>query len=129
MICAKLIARVTIELLPRQYLHVASRKLAEKLDTELGKRVVLMSQDPDNEIADRGFRVVGLFEANLELHEETYVFAGKATLQKMLGIEDQVTEVAVLAADYRNVNDETEQVRALMTGDVEVPPCLISRVT
>jgi len=101
---------------------IVGRKLAEKLDTELGKRVVLMSQDPDNEIADRGYRVVGLFEANLELHEETFVFAGKATLQKMLGIEDQVTEVAVLAADYRNVNDETEQVRRLMTGDVEVLP-------
>ena len=101
---------------------IVGRKLAEKLDTEVGKRIVLMSQDPDNEIADRGYRVVGLFEANLELHEETYVFAGKATLQKMLGIEGQVTEVAVLAADYRDVTDETEQVRRLMTGDVEVLP-------
>jgi len=101
---------------------IIGRKLAEKLDTELGKRVVLMSQDPDNEIADRGYRVVGLFEANLELQEEIFVFAGKATLQKMLGIENQVTEVAVLAADYRDVSDETEQVRALMNGDVEVLP-------
>ena len=47
--------------------------------------IVLMSQDPDNEIADRGYRVVGLFEANLEQHEEAFVFAGKATVQKMLG--------------------------------------------
>jgi hypothetical protein len=42
---------------------VIGRKLAETLETELGKRVVLMSQDPDNDIADRGFRVVGLFSA------------------------------------------------------------------
>ena len=101
---------------------ILGRKLTEKLDTELGKRVVLMSQDPDNEIADRGYRVVGLFEANLELQEESFVFAGKATLQKMLGIEGQVTEVAIIAADYRNVDDETAQVRTLMTGDVDVLP-------
>lgn len=101
---------------------ILGRKLADKLDTELGKRVVLMSQDPQNEIADRGYRVVGLFEANLELHEETFVFAAKETLQKMLGIEDQVTEVAVLADDYRNLDAVTEQVRALMTTDAEVLP-------
>jgi ABC-type lipoprotein release transport system permease subunit len=72
---------------------VIGRKLAEKLDTETGKRIVLMSQDPDNEIADRGFRVVGLFSANLEAYEETMVFAGKATVQAMLGIGDQVLHI------------------------------------
>jgi len=101
---------------------ILGRKLAEKLETEIGKRIVLMSQDPDNEIADRGFRVVGLFEANLELYEEMYVFAGKATLQKMLHIEDQVTEVAILASGYRDVTSLTLQVRALSGDDTEVLP-------
>jgi len=101
---------------------ILGRKLAEKLETEIGKRVVLMSQDPDNEIADRGFRVVGLFEANLDLYEEMFVFAGKATVQKMLHIEDQVTEVAILASDYRNVEPLTLQVRALSDDDAEVLP-------
>jgi ABC-type lipoprotein release transport system permease subunit len=82
---------------------VIGRELAEKLDTELGKRIVLMSQDPDNEIADRGYRIVGIFEASLAIHEETMVFAGKETLQGMLGIDDRVSEIAVLGDDYRNV--------------------------
>jgi len=101
---------------------IIGRKLADKLDTELGKRIVLMSQDPDNEIADRGYRVVGLFEANLEQVEEAFVFAGKSTLQKMLGIENQVSEIAVMAADYRDLEGLTEQVAALAGGDVEVLP-------
>jgi ABC-type lipoprotein release transport system permease subunit len=101
---------------------VIGRKLADRLDTEIGKRIVLMSQDPDNEIADRGYRIVGLFEANLEQVEESFVFAGKSTLQKMLGIEDQVSEVAVLGTDYRDLERLTEQVATLAGGGVEVLP-------
>ena len=82
---------------------VIGRKLAETLNTEVGKRIVLMSQDPDNEIADRGFRVVGLFRANVSSFEEQYVFTGKATAQGMLRIGDQVSELAVLGDDYRDV--------------------------
>ena len=99
---------------------VIGRKLADTLDTEVGKRIVLMSQDPDNDIADRGFRVVGLFHANVEAFEETYVFAGKKTLQNMLRVGDRVTEVVVLGEDYRNVEDEYAAVLALVDGGVEV---------
>jgi len=53
---------------------VIGKKLAATLNTEIGKRIVLMSQDPDNDIADRGFRVVGLFEANIKAFEENYRF-------------------------------------------------------
>jgi ABC-type lipoprotein release transport system permease subunit len=101
---------------------VIGRRLANKLDTELGKRIVLMSQDPDNEIADRGYRIVGLYEANLERYEESFVFAGKSTLQKMLGIEDRVSEVAVMGGDYRDLEGLTERVALLADGDVEVLP-------
>jgi ABC-type lipoprotein release transport system permease subunit len=101
---------------------VIGRKLAEKLDTETGKRIVLMSQDPDNEIADRGFRVVGLFSANLEAYEETMVFAGKSTVQAMLGIGDQVSEIAVSGDDYRNVNSLLRDVQAISGDGVEVLP-------
>lgn len=82
---------------------VIGLKLAERLDTQLGKRVVVMSQDPDNEIADRGFRIVGIFDSDPDGHEEAFVFAGKATVQKMLGIGDRVTELVFLGDDYRNV--------------------------
>jgi ABC-type lipoprotein release transport system permease subunit len=60
-----------------------------------------MSQDPDNDIADRGYRVVGLFEANLEHQEELF-----------------------MAADYRDLEAETGHVRVLVGDDVEVLPWL-----
>ncbi len=99
---------------------VIGQKLASTLETELGKRVVLMSQDPDNDIADRGFRVVGLFSADVEAYEEQYVFAGKGTVQELLGVGDRVTSIVVLGDDYRNVEPVYEKVRALVDGGVAV---------
>ena len=101
---------------------VIGRKLADKLDTRLGKRVVLMSQDPDNEIADRGFRIVGIFDSDPDSLEETFVFAGRATIQKMLGIGDRVTEVVFLAADYQNIEPLYRKVSELAGPDVDVEP-------
>jgi ABC-type lipoprotein release transport system permease subunit len=63
---------------------VLGAKLADTLETEVGKRVVLMSQDPDNEIADRGFRVVGLFHAEMEATEESYCESGTVSPRSYL---------------------------------------------
>ncbi len=101
---------------------VLGRKLALKLETEVGKRIVLMSQDPDNEVADRGYRVVGLFAANLVAHEEAYVFAGRETVQKMLRIDDHISEIAVMGDDYRIVEPLLAKVRAAMSEEDEILP-------
>ena len=99
---------------------VIGAKLAETLETAVGKRVVLMSQDPDNEIADRGFRVVGLFHANMEVYEDTYAFIGKRTAQKMLRIGDTVSEVVFVGSDYRNVEPVYDKVSAAVDDSVKV---------
>jgi len=82
---------------------VLGRKLLERLETRLGKRVVLMSQDPENNVADRGFRIVGVYKAKLEGQEEAFIYVGKKIAQKMLNIQGQVSEIAVQGRDYRNV--------------------------
>jgi ABC-type lipoprotein release transport system permease subunit len=96
--------------------------LADILETEVGKRIVIMSQDPDNEIADRGFRIVGLFKSKLEAYEKTMVFAGKATAQKMLKIDDRVNEIVVMGNDYRKVDSILQQVMEITDDSVEVLP-------
>ena len=101
---------------------VIGRKLADKLETELGKRIVIMSQNPDNEIADRGFRVVGLFEANMDAIEEGFVFVAKQTAQTLLEVPDQVTEVFALGDDYRDVDVLLSQMSVLRENGVLVQP-------
>ncbi len=83
---------------------VIGAKLAERLETSLGKRIVVMSQDPDNDVVDRGVRIVGIYEARLEATEERHVYFGLETLQIMLRVGDQVSEVAVTASDYTGVD-------------------------
>jgi ABC-type lipoprotein release transport system permease subunit len=99
---------------------VIGAKLAGTLETRVGKRVVIMSQDPDNEIADRGFRVVGLFHANMESYEDSFVFIGKHTAQELLHIGDTTTEAVFVGDDYRNVEPVYEKVAAAVDGSVTV---------
>jgi ABC-type lipoprotein release transport system permease subunit len=101
---------------------VVGAKLLERLETDLGKRVVIMSQDPDNNIADRGFRIVGVYRADLENLEETFVYAGLSTTRKLLRLKDQVSEIAVTGPDYRNYGDLYAHIAAAAGPDLEVLP-------
>ncbi len=101
---------------------IVGRKLVEKLETGLGKRVVIMSQDQENEIADRGFRIVGIFESKLAQYEEGFVFSGEAVIQELLGVGNAVSEVAILGSDYRDVEDLYRSIDAAAGDGVEVLP-------
>ena len=101
---------------------VIGRKLAETLETRVGKRIVIMSQDPANEIADRGFRIVGLFEAKLQSIEEGFVFVGMDTAQTFLGIGDRVHEISVLGADFRALDPLYQSVAAAAGSELRVMP-------
>lgn len=75
------------------------RTLAERLETGVGRRVVLLGQDARNEIADRGFRVVGIYDTEPDSIETAYVFVGRTVAQAMLKIGEDVSEVAALTQD------------------------------
>ncbi len=99
---------------------VIGKKLMERLETRLGKRVVVMSQDPENNIADRGFRVVGVYEADLESREESFVYAGRDVIQTMLGMGSNVSEIAILGHDYRTPESLTLSIHDVIPADQEV---------
>jgi ABC-type lipoprotein release transport system permease subunit len=91
---------------------ILGRKLAERLETRLGKRVVLMSQNPANEIAERGFRVVGIFDAKMEDTEMQFVFLGRQIAQKMLGMGDNISELGILSHSRNQLDDLLQQLRS-----------------
>jgi len=83
---------------------VIGAKLAQRLETRLGKRVVIMSQDPDNNISERGFRIVGIYHAEMPGIEEFNVYAARGTLQKLLKIEGLVSQIIIIDEDYRDID-------------------------
>ncbi|MCP4074751.1 MAG: ABC transporter permease [Gammaproteobacteria bacterium] len=101
---------------------VIGAKLAERLETRLGKRVVVMSQDPDNNIADRGFRVVGIYKAKMDSLEELNIYAGLTTVQKLLKLEDKVSEIAITGKDYRHVENWFSTIKLVAGQTVQTLP-------
>jgi len=99
---------------------VIGKKLMQRLESRLGKRVVLMSQDPDNAIADRGFKIVGVFRADLESFEESVVYAGIEVVQTMLAVGADVSEIAVMGFDYRTPESLASEIRSAVPADREV---------
>jgi ABC-type lipoprotein release transport system permease subunit len=96
------------------------RKLAERLETGLGRRVVLMSQDVRNQVGDRGFRVVGLFDTQPQATEEAYVFVGRAVAQEMLKLDGEITEIAAMTPDRDRIESPLARLRASAPGlDIE----------
>ncbi len=101
---------------------VVGRKLLERLETGLGKRVVVMSQDPENNVADRGFRIVGVYKASLESQEEMFVYGGRSNIQSLVKMGTMVSEIAVAGHDYRAVDDLLTIITEASPPDSEVLP-------
>jgi ABC-type lipoprotein release transport system permease subunit len=98
---------------------IVGARLAERLETRLGKRVVIMSQDPANNIRERGFRIVGIYRAKLPELEEFNVYAARDTLQQLLHIEGRVSQIIVVGNDYRDIEALHQRLRQLLPAGLE----------
>ncbi len=75
---------------------VIGRALADRFETRLGHKLILMAQDTRGEIASRAFRIRGIFHAEMESTEKNFVFVTRSAAQKMLGMDDAVSEIAIV---------------------------------
>lgn len=84
---------------------LVGNKLLDLLQTKLQRRVVVMSEGIDHVIADQGFRITGVYSAELESTEKSYVITGLNTAQKMLRASNQISELAIILKNRREVDD------------------------
>ncbi|HKI73636.1 MAG TPA: ABC transporter permease [Pseudomonadales bacterium] len=71
------------------------RHLATRLKTEVGKRIVIMANDANGRLVERGARVEGIFAASSEM-EDQFVFTGLLPARKLLHVQQQLSEIAVM---------------------------------
>lgn len=69
--------------------------LLERLGLEIGKKVVLLSQDETGEGRSKAFRIRGTYRTELRDTEKRYVFINLKAFQDMVDTPESVTEIAV----------------------------------
>ena len=74
--------------------------LAEQLETKVGRRLVLVTQGADGRNREAGYRIAGIYHAEMAGLEKAFVFTGADTLKDMLDTL-VVTEVSVRLVDER----------------------------
>jgi ABC-type lipoprotein release transport system permease subunit len=107
---------------PRDNGLVIGARLAQRLETRLGKRVVIMSQDPDNNISERGYRIVGIYHTEIAALEESRVYAGLEDLQQLLGIDGRISQIIVFGEDYRDVEARYRDLAAALPEGLDMRP-------
>ena len=88
--------------------------LLEKFETRIGRKLVLMSQDKEQEIASRAFRIVGVFRAEMESTEKQFVFVTRSASQKMLKMGSGISEIAILLSDGYENQDVYKKLKATL---------------
>ena len=84
---------------------VVGKALVDKFETKLGHKLVLMSQDTGGEIASKAFRIVGIFESEMEATEKQYVFITLPSAQHMLKLGNAISEFCIVLPDRHQVNE------------------------
>lgn len=70
------------------------KELARQLETQIGRRIVIITQGVDGKNREKGYRIVGTYDADGTSLEKIYAFTGLKSLQDLLDTED-VTEVSI----------------------------------
>lgn len=79
---------------------VIGSKLAEILEVDIGSRVVLtVAQAHSGDLSQEMFRVSGIFHFNVKEMDRGMVFVRLPQAQQMLGIGDEIHEIALLLND------------------------------
>jgi ABC-type lipoprotein release transport system permease subunit len=111
-----------------RYLHaddehgiIVGEALVEDFATDLGRRLVLMSQDTSGDIASRAFHIVGIFRAEMEATELQYVFVTMPAAQEMLELGRGISEMCISLPTHEAAEPLAAELRsALPSGHYEV---------
>ncbi len=109
------------------YLHpddgfgvLVGKALMDRMETRIGQKLILMSQDAQKEIASRAFRISGVFRAELEATERQFVFITLPAAGNMLKMGRAVSEVCIVLPARDRVEGTAAALRGALPTDYEV---------
>lgn len=93
-------------------------KLAKNLGVKVRSKVVLTFNDINGNITSAAFRIVGIVKSSSININEMYVFVRKTELNKLLGIEDQIHEIAIVTTPRVDESSIVEKYNATYNNDL-----------
>ncbi len=83
-----------------------SKRLAEKLDIGIGKRVKLDFQTADGELVSHGFKIAGIYKTINGLMDEIIVYVSRRELSGLLGTDGACHEIAIRLKDNADADQK-----------------------
>jgi len=78
---------------------VIGLKLAQKLKVRYRSKIVIRFQDPDGNLTEGAFSVIGIYQTSNTGFDETTVFVKKTDLDIIAGRDNGIQEIAVMLSD------------------------------
>ncbi len=75
---------------------IVGNAFLKKFNTKIGNKLILLSQDTQNEIASKAFKIVGVFNADAEAIEKQFVFVPLVQASKMLKMGESISEISIV---------------------------------
>lgn len=91
---------------------IIGRKLAERLDIDIGSRIVLSFQELDGNITGGAFQVAGMFDTFSDPYDQSNVFLDHKTLNNLLGLQNQVHRIRLTLSNFEQAPQLTEKLQS-----------------
>lgn len=99
---------------------LVGKKLADKLKVRLRSKVVITLQDMKGQMTGASFRIVGIYETNNSVYDETSVFVRKEDLARIISLDvDNAHEIAVMINSNDSLRLITSGIGNMLT-DIDV---------
>jgi putative ABC transport system permease protein len=88
---------------------VIGKELADKLEVGIDDKIVLMAADVKGAVSSALFRISGLFHTGNGQIDKMYAYIQLSAAQKMLGMENQISEFAIITQSIENIERNKEE--------------------
>ena len=100
---------------------VISQRMAKKLNVKLRSKVVLTFQKDDGEIVAGAFRISGIYKTISSRDDELNIYVKNSDVHRLLDLENQYHEIAVLLNDFEAIYAQTELLKTQFP-ELEIRP-------
>ncbi len=101
---------------------VIGREMADKLEVELGSKIVLMAAGTEGSVNSQLFRVKGIFETVSSAFEKMKVYINIEDARKLLNLEHGSHVFAMITAESENTISYADSLQASLDENYEVMP-------